>query len=108
MVDQPNDILNLSLGYDYEGFSMRVAYNFQGKTLSYKTNYVESDGYTHDYSRLDLSVRQKLPLEGLSVQFLLSNITANAEESYTYTGRYNNNEQYYGMTGSLGVRYVLK
>lgn len=108
LVDQPNDILNLSLGYDYEGFSMRVAYNFQGKTLSYKTNYVESDGYTHDYSRLDLSVRQKLPLEGLSVQFLLSNITANAEESYTYTGRYNNNEQYYGMTGSLGVRYVLK
>ena len=108
LVDQPNDILNIALGYDYEGFSMRVAYNFQGKTLSYKTNYVESDGYTHDYSRLDLSVRQKLPLEGLSVQFLLSNITANAEESYTYTGRYNNNEQYYGMTGSLGVRYVLK
>jgi hypothetical protein len=105
LVDQPNDILNISLGYDYRDFSMRVAYNFQGKTLSNKTNYVETDGYTHNYSRLDLSVRQKLPLGGLSVQFLLSNITAIAEKSYTFTDRYNNSEQYYGMTGSLGIRY---
>ncbi len=105
MVDQPNDILNISVGYDYKDFSIRLAYNFQGKTLSYKSNYVETDGYTHNYSRLDLSVRQKLPIEGLSVQFLLSNITREAEKSYTFTDRYNNSEQYYGMTGSLGIRY---
>lgn len=105
LVDQPNDILNLSVGYDYKDFSMRVAYNFQGKTLSYKSNYVETDGYTHGYSRLDLSLRQKLPLKGLSVQFLLSNLTEEADMSYTYTKQYNNSEQYYGMTGSLGIRY---
>jgi TonB-dependent receptor len=105
LVDQPNDILNISVGYDYKDFSIRVAYNFQGKTLSYKSNYVETDGYTHNYSRLDLSVRQKLPIEGLSVQFLLSNLTQEAEKSYTFTDRYNNSEQFYGMTGSLGIRY---
>lgn len=108
LIDQPNDIINLSVGYDYRDFSMRVAYNFQGKTLSYKSNYVETDGFTHDYSRLDLSVRQKLPLRGLSVQFLLSNITEEADMSYTFTKQYNNNEQYYGMTGTLGLRYEFK
>jgi len=57
---------------------------------------------------LDLSVRQKLPLGGLSVQFLLSNITQEADKSYTYTKEYNNNEQYYGIMGSLGLRYEFK
>ena len=87
---------------------MRLAYNFQGKTLSWKSDYVESDAYTQDYSRLDLSVRQKLPIEGLSVQFLLSNLTEEVDMSYTYTKDYNNNEQYYGMTGSLGIRYEFR
>lgn len=108
LIDQPNDIFNISFGYDYKDFSMRIAYNFQGKTLSYKSDYVESDGYSQDYSRLDLSIRQKLPVEGLSVQFLLSNITEEVDMSYTYTKDYNNNEQYYGMTGSLGIRYEFK
>jgi len=105
LIDQPDDIFNVSLGYDYKGFSMRLAYYFQGKTLSYKSNDNETDGFNHDYSRLDLSVRQKFPLEGLSAQLLLSNITQEAEKAYTYTKRYNNSEQYYGMTGSLGLRY---
>jgi hypothetical protein len=87
---------------------MRIAYNFQGKTLSYKGDYVEEDGYTQNYSRLDLSIRQKLPLEGLSVQFLLSNLTEEVDMSYTYTKDFNNNEQFYGMTGSLGIRYELR
>jgi TonB-dependent receptor len=105
LIDQPNDIFNISFGYDYKDFSMRIAYNFQGKTLSYKSDYVESDGYTQDYSRWDLSVRQKLPIDGLSVQFLLSNLTEEVDMSYTYTKEYNNSEQYYGLTGSLGIRY---
>lgn len=105
LIDQPNDIFNISFGYDYKDFSMRIAFNFQGKTLAYKSDYVESDGYTQNYSRLDLSVRQKLPVEGLSVQFLMSNLTEEVDMSYTYQKKYNNNEQYYGMTASLGVRY---
>ena len=105
LIDQPDDIFNISVGYDYKDFSMRVAYNFQGKTLSYKGEYTEDDGYTQDYSRLDLSIRQKLPIDGLSVQFLLSNLTEEVDKSYTYTKDYDNNEQFYGMTGSLGVRY---
>jgi len=108
LIDQPNDIFNLSVGYDYKDFSMRVAYYFQGKTLAFVTNYIETDGFRHDYSRLDLSVRQRLPLGGLSVQFLLNNITQVADKAYTYTKQYNNNEQYYGMTGSLGLRYEFK
>ena len=108
LIDQPNDIFNISVGYDYKDFSMRVAYNFQGKTLSYKGEYTEDDGYTHDYSRLDLSVRQKLPIDGLSIQLLLSNLTEEVDKSYTYTQDYNNNEQFYGMTGSLGIRYEFK
>lgn len=105
LIDQPNNLYNVSLGYDYKGFSIRFAYNFQGKTLSYKSNYPETDGYTHDYSRLDLSVRQKLPVDRLSVQLLMSNITREADKSYTFKEKYNNSEQYYGMTGSLGLRY---
>ncbi len=105
LIDQPDNILNISLGYDYKNFSMRLAYYLQGKTLAYKSNENETDGFNHDYSRLDLSMRQKLPVNGLSVQFLLSNITEEAEKAYTYQKMYNNSEQYYGMTGTLGIRY---
>lgn len=108
LLDQPNDIFNISVGYDYKDFSMRVAYNFQGKILTWKSDYLESDAYTQDYSRLDLSIRQKLPIDGLSVQFLLSNLTEEVDMSYTYTKDFNNSEQYYGMTGSLGIRYELR
>ncbi len=107
LIDQPDNIFNVSLGYDYKDFSMRFAYYFQGKTLSWKSNDNQTDGFNHDYSRLDFSMRQKLPIQGLSIQFLLSNITEEAEKAYTFQKKFNNSEQYYGMTGTFGIRYAF-
>ncbi|MBN2424741.1 MAG: TonB-dependent receptor [Calditrichaceae bacterium] len=105
LIDQPNDIFNISLGYDYKDFSMRLAYLFQGKVMTWKASDNELDNFTSNYSRLDLSIRQGLPLEGLSAQLLWSNITEEFEKAYTYEDFYNNNEQYYGSNIVLGIKY---
>ena len=107
MIDQPNTTFNMSLGYDYRGFSMRVAYYFQGNTLVGVGEREQDDTFSQDYGRWDFSMRQRLPVEGLSIQLLLNNITSTSDEQYRWTRRFNTFEEYYGRTGSIGLRYVF-
>ena len=105
LLDQPDNVFNVSLGYDYKKFSLRVAYYYLGSNLASKGDYEENDTFTQDYQRLDLSIRQRLPFDGLSMQFLWSNITAEPDEQYRWRSDFNTFEEYYGSTASLGIRY---
>jgi TonB-dependent receptor len=107
LVNQPNDIANAFIGYDYLGFSGKVSFVFQGNSVSSIGQYREQDGFTDDYYRVDVSVRQKLPIEGLQV-FLDVNNTNNRQniarqisiDGFT-------NQKNYGLTANLGVRYAF-
>ena len=105
LLDQPNNVYNISLGYDYKKFSLRLAYYYLGNTLASKGDYEENDTFTQGYQRLDLSIRQRLPINGLSMQVLWSNITAEPDEQYRWRSDFNTFEEYYGSTASLGIRY---
>jgi hypothetical protein len=83
----------------------RQAYYFQGQTLTGKGRTSEDDSYSQNYQRLDVSIRQKLPIEGLSAHFLWNNITGVPDESYIWKSNFNIFEEYYGASGSLGVKY---
>ena len=74
LVNQPNNILNAYLGYDYKGFSGRISVLFQGNSVSYIGAFPEQDGYTKDYFRLDASAKQMLPWFHIQLFVDLNNI----------------------------------
>ncbi|PAP76001.1 TonB-dependent receptor [Rubrivirga marina] len=83
MPDQAAHLANVTLGYDYKGFSTRLSYLFQSNTASYvdPTNRL-FDTFVGDYSRFDLSVRQQLP-RGLEVFANLNNLNNRPDQIYT-------------------------
>jgi len=107
LINQPNDIVNAFFGYDYKGFSARVSFLFQGNSVSYVGNFTEQDGFTRDYFRIDLSVRQILPWWGIEVFMNINNLNSETNSSAQKSIGGFTNEQNYGLVGSLGLRYRL-
>ncbi len=107
LINQPNDIANAYIGFDYRGFSYRLSFVFQGNSVSYIGAFQEQDGFTRDYFRIDTSWRQKLPWYGLEVYmdgFNLNNaMNTSAQRSIGGFTR----EQHYGLTVNLGIRARL-
>ena len=104
---QPNDIANVYLGYDYQGFSLKLSFVFQGNAASYIGGYPEADGFTDDYFRIDLSARQLLPWYGMQVFLDVNNLNnrQNISKQTTISGF--TNQQNYGLTANLGLRLNL-
>lgn len=107
LIDQPDDILNGSIGYDLGGFSGRVSFLYQGSMVSSIGARVEQDGYTQDYFRIDASFRQLLPWRGFQIYLDINNINQRPDISAQETIGGFTSEQYYGLTADLGVRYTL-
>jgi TonB-dependent receptor len=108
MPDQPKHVANITLGYDYKGFSARLSYLYQGN-LSAGINLITPalDTFTGSYSRWDLSIRQKL-IEGLEVYGNFNNLTSTQDRSYRESATSNFRPSYienYGFTMDMGIRY---
>jgi TonB-dependent receptor len=107
LINQPDDVLNAYIGYDYEGFSGRLSFLFQGNSVSNIGAFAEQDGFTNDYFRIDASVRQKLPWPGLQVFLDITNLNNRKNESTQASIGGFTSQQYYGLTANLGVRYSM-
>lgn len=107
LVNQPNDILNAYVGYDYKGFSARVSFLFQGNSVSYVGAFAEQDGFTRDYFRIDFSARQELPWPGLEIYVDANNLNSENNSSAQLSIGGFTNEQNYGLTADIGIRYRL-
>ncbi len=107
LVDQPNDIFNAALGYDYEGFSFRISFNFLGDFPSYIGNFPEQDGFVKKYFTIDISARQVLPWFGLEIYLDMNNLNNENNISQQQSINGFTNQQNYGMTADLGLRYRL-
>jgi outer membrane receptor protein involved in Fe transport len=107
LIDQPNDILNLTLGYDIGGFSARLSFLFQDNVLrSADIKQEELDQYTGAYYRWDFTAYQKLPwLEGLQLYLNVNNIADRPDRQFRSVLEKLSDVQYYGRTADLGVRY---
>ena len=75
LIDQPNDIFNYSLGYDYKGFSARVSMLYMSDVFKTTNFWPELRQTTDSYRRYDFSMKQKLPVKGLELYLNISNIT---------------------------------
>jgi TonB-dependent receptor len=105
MVNQPNDIVNVSLGYDYGGFSARVSMLYTADIFSANNFWPDLRQYTSDYIRWDLSVKQDLPWFGLQAFFNLNNISSRHDLTVVQGSQFPASEQDYGMTADLGLRW---
>ncbi len=115
MPDQAAHIANITLGYDFKGFSTRISYLFQSNTTAYVNPINElADTFVGDYSRIDVSVRQKLR-EGFEVFANLNNLNnrqdrqftyqKTSDPDYTFSERYPSSRELYGYTIDIGARY---
>jgi TonB-dependent receptor len=107
LLDQPNDILNLVVGYDYEGFSARVSMLYQDNIFKQPDFWMQNRVNSEKYTRWDLSVKQELPWFGLQVFFNMNNITGENELDVNQKTGFPANEQRYGMSADIGVRVKL-
>jgi TonB-dependent receptor len=107
LINQPDDILNAYIGYDYKDFSARVSFLFQGNSVSNIGTFAEQDGYTKDYFRIDASVRQALPWYGIEIYLDASNLNNENNSSAQQSIDGFTSEQNYGLTANLGIRLRL-
>jgi outer membrane receptor for ferrienterochelin and colicin len=128
MEDQPASILNVILGWDYKGFSSRLSYRYQAKTVeSLDAKYSIYDSYYSTFSLWDLMLNQKIT-KNISCYANLTNIGNHIDEYYFGEQPFNTviqpgnslydirsqlgnalptNSQFYGFRVQVGVKFAL-
>jgi outer membrane receptor for ferrienterochelin and colicin len=105
MVNQPNNVVNLALGYDYAGFSARVSMLYSSDVFNTPNFWPDLDQNTSEYIRWDLSVKQEMPWFGLQLFFNLNNINGRHDQVVVQGSKFPSSEEDYGMTADLGLRW---
>ncbi|MFA6455177.1 MAG: TonB-dependent receptor [Bacteroidota bacterium] len=104
LLNQPNDVLNISFGYDYAGFSARISMLYKDNVFKspqfWPQNRVNSDKYV----RYDFSAKQELPWFGMQLFFNLNNISGEDDIDLNQKTSFITSQQRYGMTADLGLR----
>lgn len=107
LYQQPNDIANISIGYDFKGFSVLVSMIYQSNVFNSNNFWPELRGYKTKYERWDLSARQKLPWQGVEVYLDINDLN-NESDVYVVAGPgFPSSEQDYGRTADLGLRWTF-
>lgn len=82
LIHQADDVINIAIGIDYKGFSGRLSFNMQGNVINSVALRPEEDRYTGNIYKWDFTIKQNLPIEGLSIALNGVNIFHNP--IYTY------------------------
>jgi hypothetical protein len=115
LLNQGDDILNIALGVDYKGFSGRISFNLQGNVITTVGIRPEEDQFTGNIYKWDFTLKQDLPLNGLSLQLSGINIFHNVTETYRKFRRVNDGPVFDNLSGiqysprvfELNLRYNL-
>jgi TonB-dependent receptor len=103
MLNQPNDVANVALGYDLGGFSLRLSLLYQDNIFKRPDFWLQQRVFSDKFIRWDLSIKQNLPWFGMQVYFNISNITGEDDVDINAKNRYAATQQRYGMSADLGV-----
>jgi outer membrane receptor protein involved in Fe transport len=104
MPDQPAHIFNTTIGYDFQGFSIRVSYLYQSDKVAGIGETPVTDAFTGPYGRWDLALQQKL---GEQIQLFANFNNLNNTHDESLLGYRETNPtslQYYGRTIDVGIR----
>jgi TonB-dependent receptor len=109
MPDQPTHVANVTLGYDFRGFSARVSYLYQSD-VSTSISLRQSDlldTFSGAYARWDLSLSQRLR-QGFEVFGNFNNLAGRPDRSFRESAAADHRPsytEYYGFTMDVGARY---
>jgi TonB-dependent receptor len=108
LIHQPNHIVNLTLGYDYKDFSIRVSLLYQDDVFTGVSQWPQLRSNTADYKRWDITAKQGLPWLGLQLYAWLNNLNdakdLNVLNMYPDTPK---TLEAYGMSAEIGLRLQL-
>jgi len=108
LIHQPNHIFNLTLGYDYKDFSVRISWLYQDDVFTGVSQWPQLRSNTAAYKRWDIAVKQKLPWYGLQLYGNINNLNnakdVNVLQMYPDIPR---TLEHYGMMAELGLRWQL-
>jgi len=104
LIDQPDNIVNLSFGYDYKGFSMRISMLYQGNIFTGTSNWTQLRSHSESYTRWDLALKQDLPWYNLQLFADMNNINGVKDKSMINVGNVPTSEIDYGMLMDFGLR----
>ena len=107
LLNQPNDILNFAIGYDYEGFSGRISMLYQDNIFKRPDFWKQLRIFSDTYVRWDLSLKQDLPWYGIQLFLNLNNITGEEDVDLNQKNNFPASRERYGMTGDIGFRVSL-
>lgn len=104
MVGQPDQMANVTIGYEKAGFSGRLSMIYQGNSLLSVGTTDYQDGLTDAVLRFDLVLQQRI-LAGLSAVLQINNLTNRQEKTYLIYKDFTTRLQNYGMTLDCGLQY---
>ncbi|MHB8578235.1 MAG: TonB-dependent receptor [Ignavibacteriaceae bacterium] len=107
MLNQPKSIANFSFGYNYKGFNLWLSYQYTGAMVTSEPNLTEFQNDVSQFSRWDLQITQKLPIEGLEALFNYANINDPITYQNNLADPRPSSLESYGWTMDLGIRYRL-
>lgn len=102
---QPDNIINLSLGFDYKGFSTRVSMLYQDDIFTGPNFWPQLRSHTSASTRWDIAVKQELPWFGIQVYGNINNVSGANDVSVIQARGVPISEQDYGLTADFGFRW---
>jgi len=104
LINQPDNIVNVSLGWDYEGFSILGSMIYQSTIFNSTNFHPELRSEKKEYLRLDIAAKQELPWYNIEVFLNLNNLNG-ANDTYLLRGNgFESTDESYGLTAQLGFR----
>ncbi len=104
LLDQPDWIANVSLGYDLGPFSGRASVLYQeGNLTDYSTGDLTLSTFD-TYVRVDAQASYRL-MPSLSLFAQLNNLTNRPDRSFTSAARFLGEREVYGRSFNLGLRF---
>ncbi|MBE0655789.1 MAG: hypothetical protein IH594_18455, partial [Bacteroidales bacterium] len=110
MLYQPKNIANFSLGFNYKDFNAWLSFQYNGLIYTEK-NYRGAprlDSYKNHFYRWDLQITQKFSIakrEGFHFVANIANLSDFTESQRLSGDPRPTNQENYGMTMDLGVRF---
>lgn len=106
MINQPDYVFNVSVGYDLNKFSSRISLLYQGETLTGIGERKETDSFTEDFLKIDAAIKYSLS-ENFDLFGNVQNLNNEPDQATQFTNQFFTFEQYYSWIFEAGVRLSL-
>ena len=104
---QPTHIVNVEVGFDFQGFSIRGSMQYTSNVFISNNFYEELRQTTNPLTLWNMKIRQQLPIDGLQVFLNVNNISKAVYQTSNYGTGWFTNRGYYGLTADLGITYSI-